>query len=59
MSQRRITIKNKDREKLRKYLATCINPLSVEDHPKEIVNIYSGKLSIDQINVDSCVSEAG
>ena len=56
-SQSRIKSDGKDREKLRKCLATCINPLSVEDHPKEIVNIYSGKLSIDQNNgVDSCVS---
>ena len=55
-SHLRIKSDSKDREKLRKYLTTCINPLSVEDHPKEIVNIHSGKLSTDQINEDSCVS---
>ena len=54
-SHLRIKSDSKDRKQLRKYLATCINPLSVEDHRNEIVNMHSGKLSTDQINEDSCV----
>ena len=34
-----------DREKLRKKLTTCIDPLQTEKHPNGLVNIVTGRLS--------------
>ena len=45
-----------DREKIRKFLATCIHPFLIEEHKHDIVNIYSGKLSTKAVNVDKLVS---
>ena len=43
------------REKIRAFLSRCINPLDADEHPPEIVNIYSGKLSTKDVNVNQCV----
>ena len=43
------------REKICVFLSTCINPLDADEHPPEIVNIYSGKLSTKDVNADQCV----
>ena len=33
----------------------CINPLDPDDHPKEIVNVVSGKVSPGSVNVDQAL----
>ena len=43
----------KDKEKIRVF--TCINPLDADEHPPEIVNIYSRKLSTKDVNAYQCV----
>ena len=41
-----------DRTKLRKKLDACIDPLSTANHPKELVNIASGRINSDStVNV--------
>ena len=45
-----------DREKLRKRITTCINSLHPENHHNGLVNIVTGKLSPDVVNVDTSVS---
>ena len=45
-----------DREKLRKRLTTCIDHLQPEYHPNGLVNIVTGRLSPDVVNVDTSVS---
>ena len=51
----RVKEDGQDREKIRAFLSTCINPLDADEHPPEIVNIYSGKLSTKDVNIDQCV----
>ena len=43
-------------EKLRKRLPTCIDPLQPENHPNGLVNIVTGRLPPDVVNVDTSVS---
>ena len=43
-----------DREKLRNYLVTSINLFYVDKHPRDIAQIHSGKLSNEEINMNSC-----
>ena len=50
----RIKEDGKYREKIRNFLSTCIHLFGAEDHPPEIVNIHSGKLSNKDVNVDKC-----
>lgn len=45
----------KDKEKMRNFLSTCIHPFDNENHPAKIVNIRTGKLSNEDVNVDKCV----
>ena len=45
-----------DRDKLCKRLTTCIDPLQPVNHPNRIVNIVTGRLSPDVVNVDTSVS---
>ena len=33
-----------------------MHPFLIEEHQADIVNIHSGKLSTEAINVDNCVS---
>ena len=54
-SSARIREDGKDRDNIGAFLATCIYPLNANEHPKEIVNIHSGKLSAKNVNVDKCV----
>ena len=35
----------KDREKIRNVLSTCVQTFDTENHPAEIANIHTGKLS--------------
>ena len=35
----------KDREKIRNFLSTCVQSFDTENHPAEIANIHTGKLS--------------
>ena len=46
---------NSDRENIRKMVEKSINPFLVDGHPKEIVNIVSGRLSSPSVNVDEAV----
>ena len=45
-----------DREKLRNRLTTCIDSLHPENQPNGFVNIVTGRLSPDVVNVDTSVS---
>ena len=54
-SRSRIAEGEKDREKIRNFLSTYIHPFSTKNHPAEIVNIHTGKLSNKDVNVDKCV----
>ena len=44
-----------DRDNIRKSLKNCLHPFRTSTRPKEIVNIYTGKLSDELVNVDRCV----
>ena len=48
----RIKSDGEDRRKIRDMLSTCISPLNPEEHPKESVNIVTGKLATYVVNVD-------
>ena len=45
-----------DRLKIQKCLETCINPLDASNHPNELVNIHSGFIAVESVNVDEAVS---
>lgn len=47
----RIKSDGEDRRKIRDMLSTCISPLNPEEHPEELVNIVTGKLATDNVNV--------
>ena len=49
----RILLDSKDRNELKESLANYLNPLQYENHAekKRIVNIFSGKIDRDEINV--------
>ena len=51
----RIVKGEKDREKIRNFLSTCIHPFYTENHPAEVVNIHNGKLSNNDIDIDKSV----
>ena len=55
----RVKEDGQDREKIRAFLSTGINPLDVDEHAPEIVKIYSGKLSTKDFKVDQCVQLGG
>ena len=40
---------------IRDKLQECINPLDPDDRPKEIVNVVSGKVSPNAVNVDQAL----
>ena len=55
-SATRIMTDSVDREKIRKKLATCIDPLDPSSHPPgNIVNIVTGMISPASVNVDDSV----
>ena len=37
-------------------MLTCIHLFDSENHPAEMVNIYTGKLTNKDVNVDKCVA---
>ncbi|KAG0722059.1 hypothetical protein GWK47_045188 [Chionoecetes opilio] len=51
----RIASDAKDRENIQHKLEMCINPFSREDHPEGIVNIVTGRIAPDAVNVDNSV----
>ena len=51
----RIASDAKDRQGLKEKLATCIDPLSPQDHPDNIVNIVTGKIAPPEVNIDQAV----
>ena len=52
----RIKADSVDRNKLRKKLEMCIDPLSIDHHTDCIVNIATGAISSESVNVDKSVS---
>ncbi|MES9884040.1 MAG: hypothetical protein ABW185_24600 [Sedimenticola sp.] len=55
-SEARIKSDAEDRRKLRVKLDSCIPPLTPSEHPPGLVNIVSGKLAPDKVNVDEAYS---
>ena len=49
----RIQTDNTDREKIKNKLVNCIDPFEPESHPESLVNIVTGQVSPDIVNVDS------
>ena len=47
----RIEKDKKDRESIRQKLKDCIHPLDSFVHPGELVNVSSGRLSSEKVNV--------
>ena len=54
-SKGRIDSDKLDRDSIRRKLQECIDPLSPNDHPPEIVNIVLGKIAQETVNVDRAV----
>ena len=54
-SHGRIRSNSEYRRKIPDKLGTFIRPLYTEYYPHDIVNIFSGKLSADKVNVDQCI----
>ena len=52
----RIKADSVDRDKLRKKLEMCIDPLSTDHHTDCIVNVATGAVSSESVNVDKSVS---
>ena len=48
----------KDRQGIRKKIATCIHPLDPDVHPEQLVNVASGSLAPPSVNVDKAISIA-
>ncbi len=44
-----------DRKKIRNMLETCADPLKPTDHPSGVMNIVSGQIGTDKVNVDDAV----
>ena len=42
-----------DRDPIRTSLETCIDPLSTAEHSEHIVNVVSGTISPDSVNVEN------
>lgn len=51
----RITTDARDRESIRKKLELCVDPLDPTKHPETIINIASGQLAAESVNVDLAV----
>ena len=45
-----------DREKLKDRLNTCIDPLQPDSHPPGLINVVTGRLCPDNVNVDDSVN---
>ena len=45
-----------DREKLRERLVTCIDPLDPHSHPTNPINIVTGRISPDSVNVHNAIN---
>ena len=45
-----------DREKIREKLKLCIDLLGTSGHPKELINIVTGSIGSEAINVDNSYS---
>ena len=55
--QIRISSDFSDREKIKKRLEQCIHPLDTTNHPKELVNVTSGKINHGQtVNTEQAIS---
>ena len=51
----RITTDARDRESIRKKLELCIDPLDPCKHPEAIINVASGQLAAESVNVDLAI----
>lgn len=52
----RIEADSEDRIKIRKKLEMSIHPMQSDEHPEGVVNIVSGKISSNLVNVDNAVT---
>jgi hypothetical protein len=55
-SKQRITNDSDDRDGIRKKLETCIDPLDLEKHPDEIVNIVTGRIGTPSVNAHKAIA---
>ena len=51
-SKSRMKSDGDDRTKIQEMLHTCIHPFSPEEHPEDLVNIVTGRVTNDAVNVD-------
>ena len=51
----RIAADNDDRQKLRQKIEMSIHPLQADEHPEGLVNIVSGKIITNVVNVDNAL----
>jgi len=51
----RIGNDQRDREAIREQLAKCINPLTPEKHPENLMNIVTGEHASSKVNVEDAV----
>ena len=51
----RVRADNEDREKLRTKFQTVINPLDSNEHMDRIINVVTGRVAQDNVNVDKSV----
>lgn len=52
----RIRSDAQDRENIKKKLEACIDPFDTADHEKSIVNIVTGRIATDKVNVHDAVA---
>ena len=55
-SQARIELDGKDREGIHQKLEKCIDPLDHTSHPDAIINITTGEIGSQNVNVHDAVS---
>ncbi|KAK3880169.1 hypothetical protein Pcinc_015301 [Petrolisthes cinctipes] len=49
----RMAYDEKDRTTIREKLELCIHPLKPDEHPQGLVNIVTGKMNPDTVNVEN------
>ena len=52
----RMAYDEKDRKAVREKLKLCINPLKPEEHPLPLVNIVTGRINPETVNVDDALT---
>ena len=55
-SKARMDANNKDRERIERTLSICIYPLNPTHQPSGMVNIVTGEIGPESVNIDQAVS---